>query len=347
MRIAIVGYGATGRAYGALLQEESGAQVTRVVDTDHVRAQAGARAIGASAWSTNASAALRQRDVDALVVASPHATHSQLACEALDLGLHVLLEAPLALRFPDAQQVLASARASNTVLAVNFWTRGTLEVRRIRNRIPRPTFVLIEAVVDSLHDSWMASAEHGGVLGLLGSHALDLASFLMQSTPLHVQALGGRHTRRADLADTVAAGIRFRNGGLARVTIGEYGCSSTTTGGRILVTDGTNSVTAQGNLTNGEPQVHSVSNQGTRDSRSPGQLQFASLRAFVRAVTAGGNPLAGVEDGVRAAQLADAVYEAMAGRRRIVIPELSLPISAGPIYADDSVANRRNHGLGA
>lgn len=347
MRIAIVGYGATGRAYGALLRGDSIAQVTWVVDTDPVRAQAGARDMGITAWTTDASAALRRQDVDAVVVASPHATHSQLACEALDLGVHVLLEAPLALRFPDAQRVLAAARAFNTVLAVNFWARGADEVRRICGRIPRPTFVQIEAVVDSLRDSWRASAEHGGVLGLLGSHAVDLAGYLMQSAPLHVQALGGRHTRRSDLADTVSASIRFRNGGLARITIGEYGRSSTSTAWRILVTDGTMTATANGNLTNSQPQAGSVPKQGRPDAGALGESQFASLHAFVRAVTAGGNPLAGVEDGVRAAQLADAVYEAMARRQRIAIPELTLPVRTGPIYADDSVANRRNHGLRA
>ncbi|MDE2902296.1 MAG: Gfo/Idh/MocA family oxidoreductase [Chloroflexota bacterium] len=347
MRIAIIGCGEIGRAYGALLQEQTSAEVTWVVDADPDRAQAGARAMGSSSWSTDAAAALRHPDVDAVIVASPHATHPQFACQALDLGLHVLLEAPLALRFPDAQRVLASARASSTVLAVNFWARDALEIRRIRGRIPRPTFVRIEAVVDSLGDSWMASAEHGGLLGLLGSHALDLASYLMQSAPLYVQALGGRHTRRSDLADTVSAGIRFRNGGLARLTIGEYGHSSTTTAWHILVTDGMITETANGDLMNGQPNVGSVLQRGAPDSGSQGGSQLASLNAFLKAVAAGDPPLAGVEDGARATQLADAVYEAMGGRRRIAIPELSLQVGAGPVYIDDSVPNRPNHGLGA
>ena len=346
MRIAIIGCGGIGRAYGALLRGEPSSEVTWVVDADADRAQAGARAMGSS-WSTDAAATLRRPDVDAVIVASPHATHPQFACEALDLGRHVLVEAPLALRFPDAQRVLASARASNTVLAVNFWARGALEVRRTRRRIPRPTFVRIEAVVDSLRGSWMASAEHGGVLALLGSHALDLACHLMQSAPRYVQALGGRHARRSDLADTVSAGIRFMNGGLARLTIGEYGHSAASSAWHILVTDGTLTANINGDLSNGQPRVGDVSKRRAPDSGSPCGSQLASLRAFLRAVTAGDPPLAGVEDGARATQLADAVYEAMGGRRRIAIPELSLQVGAGPVYIDDAVANRRHHGFGA
>ncbi len=345
MRIAIVGYGTAGRAYGMLLQQQPEVRVTCVVDTDPTRAKAGARATRASAWSSDVSTAFRRKDVDAVVVASPHASHSQLAREALDRGRHVLLEAPLAIRFPDAQQVLAHARASNAVLAVNFWARVTPGVRLIRRRIPRPTFVQIEAVVDSLHNSWAASAEHGGILGLLGSHTLDLACFLMQSRPISVQAMGGRHTRRADLADTVATGIRFASGGLARVIVGEYGQSHTCSFWRALATDGLITATANGVRPREATEVGMGTDPGNPGAMPSATGQRESLQAFVDAVSGIGKPLAGVEDGVRAVQLADAVYEAMSSRRRIQVDETALEVGVGPIYADDSVPNRRYNSL--
>ena len=71
------------------------------------------------------------------------------------------------------------------------------------------------------------------------------------------------------------------------------------------------------------------------------------MRAFADAVAGCGQPLAGAEDGVRAVQIADAAYEAMGARHRVALEELSLNVSLGPVYADDSVANRGDHGLGA
>ncbi len=339
MRLAIIGYGETGRAYGLTLRALSGISVDCVIDVDLARAEAGARALGVPAWGDNATIALRRTDLDAVIVTSPHATHPALAKEALERGLHVLLEAPLALRYPDAQQVLAYAHAYNTVLAVNFWSRATPGVRLIRERIPRPSFLQIEAVIDPLRDSWMGTAEHGGVLGLLGSHAFDLACFLMRSQPLYVQALGGRHTRRADLADTVAAGIRFANGGLARVIVGEFGHSLAGSTWCIRATDGVITMAAQHNR---HGRAMQVGHHPQQDAP-----QIASLRAFAGAVAGHGQPLAAAEDGVRAVQIADAAYESMGARRRVLLEEPSLHVSVGPVYADDSVANRGYHGLGA
>ena len=348
MRFAIVGYGAAGRAYGDLLYALPGASVTCVVDADRRRAETGAHALNASAWSDDPNAALRRKDLDAVVIASSHASHAPLARTALDRGLHVLLEAPLALRYPDAQQVLAYARAAGAVVAVNFWARAVPGVHLIRSRVPRPTFVQIEAVIDPLRDSWMASAEHGGMLGLLGSHAFDLACFLMQSQPRYVHALGGRHTRRSDLVDTAAAGIRFANGGLARVTVGEYGRSAAGAAWRVLATDGVVTTTAHHDVPGGVLQVDDHRNLVGPDADVAADAQRQeTLRAFVNAVAGTGEPLAGAEDGVRAVQLADAVYEAIRERRRIPIVETPLQVGVGPIYADNAIANRRNHGLGA
>ena len=339
MRLAIIGYGETGRAYAFTLRALSGISVDCVIDVDLARAEAGARALGAPAWGDNATIALRRTDLDAVIVTSPHATHPALAKEALERGLHVLLEAPLALRYPDALQVLAYAHAYNAELAVNFWSRATPGVRLIRKRIPRPSFLQIEAVIDPLRHSRIGTAEHGGVVGLLGSHAFDLACFLMRSRPLYVQALGGRHTRRADLADTVAAGIRFANGGLARVIVGEFGHSRAGSTWRIQATDGVITMAARHD---GHGRVLPVGRRPEQDAP-----HVASLRAFAGAVAGCGQPLAAGEDGVRAVQIADAAYEAMGARRRVPLEELSPNLSIGPVYADDSVANRGNYGLGA
>ena len=347
VKFAIVGYGQAGRAYGSMIRALSGASVNCVVDADLNRAEAGARGLGAPNWYDDVTNALRHADLDAVIVASPHGSHSRLAREALDRGLHVLLEAPVALRYPDAERVLAYARASKSVVAVNFGARATPGVRRIRSRIPRPTFVQIEAVIDPMHVSWMGKAEHGGLLGLLGSHAFDLACFLMRSKPLFVQALGGRHTRRADLADTVAAGFRFGSGGLARVVVGEYGRSPALSPWRVLATDGIATATASGELPGNGSRRRGLADADTPFPHPARAGQEESLRSFVEAVAGSGQPLAELEDGVRAVQLADAVYEAMSSRRRIPLAEMALPVSVGPVYADDSIANRAHDRFGA
>ena len=182
----------------------------------------------------------------------------------------------------------------------------------------------------------------------MGNHALDLACFLMRSRPRDVHALGGRHMRRAAFADTVCAGIRFANGGVARVVIGEYGRTPSGSEWHIWATDGAVSATTHRNLTGGASHTAGRSSQlepkPGLDAIAP---QAKGLRAFVNTVAGHGEPLARVEDGARAVQLADAVYEAMSARRRIELEETPLCLAARPVYADDSVAYRRHHGFRA
>ncbi len=347
MQFAIIGYGKSGRAFGTLIKSLPGASVSFVVDADQQRAEVGAVDLNAGTWSNNAGRALRSADVDAVVISAPYGGLAQVARDALERGRHVLLEPPMALRHPDAQHVLANARAAPTTLAVHFWLRALPDVRRIRRRIPRPTFVQVECVVHPLTESWMGTAEHGGVMGVLGNHALDLASYLMQSKPLYAQAMGGRHTRRAALADTVAVGVRFANGGLARVIVGEFGRTRARAPWRALATDGTITATAQGSLPCGETGTGHELEAGSAHSNEADAAQFESLRAFASAAAGRGEPLAAVDDGVRAVQLADAAYEAMGSRRRVPITATSLPDAVRPVYGDDSVAHRRYHGFRA
>ena len=348
MQLALVGYGAAGRAHALTLQTLSGVSVSCVVDVNLRRAKEGARALGASLWTDDASLVMRRPDVDAVIVATPHASHAVLAHQALERGLPVFLEPPLALRFPDALRLLAHARATETLLVLNFWRRDAPGVRMVHDRIPRPTLVQIEAVVDPLHGSWMGTAEHGGLLALIGSHTLDLACYLMRSRPCFVHALGGRHARRAAFADTVCAGIRFANGGLARLIVGEYGRAPSDSGWRIWATDGVVSATTHGDLLGGASHTAGHSSrlvpESGLDAIAP---QDKSLHAFVNAVAGHGKPLATVEDGARAVQLADAIYEAMSARRRIELEEIPLHPAVGPVYADDSVPYRRDHGFRA
>lgn len=343
MQFAIVGYGRSGHALRSQIESLPGASVTCVVDADLRLADTGTGRLNATAWSDNARAALRRASVDAVLIAGPHAGRVQLVQGALEGGLHVLLEPPVTLRHSDAQQMLGYARAASTAVAVNFWMRAVPGVRHMRRRIPRPTFVQIETVVHPLSDSWSGTAEQGGVMGVLGSHALDLAGYLMQSTPRFVQAMGGRHTRRAALADTVAVGIRYANGGLARLIIGEFGRTRPCATWCAYATDGTETATAQGSLPLGEGPTRRVSEVELARLQGAEAGQFEVVRAFADAIAGRGEPLALADDGVRAVHLADTAYEAMGSRRRVSIATTSLPDTIRPVYGNDSAANRRNH----
>jgi 1,5-anhydro-D-fructose reductase (1,5-anhydro-D-mannitol-forming) len=320
LRVAIIGYGKVGRGVSKVLQKDPAFTVARVIDRNAQVAEAGARELNITTWSQDPADAFRFSNVDAVVIATPHADHAALTESAIYHHKHVFLQPPLALRSPDAARVLSMAETSGLVVAVDFWTRSAPGIRFARGKIPRPTFLQIESIVDPLHNSWPGEAVHGGVLAYNGSHALDLACYLAASRPLHVQAAGGRHTRRAGLADTISGAIRFANGALARVIVGEFGHSQTFSSWRVLTADAAGTVTANNGLANAVSFGNGRSDSLAKDVEADCESSFKrSLTAFAKAVKGDGKPLADITDGARAVQLADAIYEAMVSGNRITL----------------------------
>ena len=259
----------------------------------------------------NVDAVLHRTQVQAVLIATRPDSHAQLVSAAARARKHVFVEAPLATKLPDALHAHAAVRDSGVVACVDFSLRTAPGVELVRSAVPGPRAVVLHAIVDSLGERWEGEAEHGGVLGTFGSHALDMAAYLSGSRPLRVYGTGGRYVRRAGLPDTLTATVKFASGGVAQVIVGEFGrseCGGTYWG---AVDDGSRRAELWNDLTEarafeGEPVV----------AETPGPVvgqdgATAMLDAFVVAVRGGGRPLANSADGVRAVQLADGLYEAM------------------------------------
>ena len=89
-----------------------------VVDTDHAalsRLQAEQHGVRTS---TSLSDALADPRIEQIVIATPSATHFELANAALDAGKHVFVEKPLCLQLAQAEQLVERARAADRTLMV-------------------------------------------------------------------------------------------------------------------------------------------------------------------------------------------------------------------------------------
>jgi predicted dehydrogenase len=62
-------------------------------------------------------------DLDAVVVCSPNGTHAAVTLDALDAGLHVLVEKPLCITLADADRIVAAARERDRVVQVGYMKR--------------------------------------------------------------------------------------------------------------------------------------------------------------------------------------------------------------------------------
>ena len=196
IRFAVIGCGAISTirhlpAMGRLGE----AQLTVVVDTDHEWVQSVAGQFGGVRHSTD------YRDVaglvDAAVVATPNATHADIASFLLERGVHVLCEKPLATSVADAQRVILAAERGEARLMVAH-TRRFTPVLRLLQRIIAAGWLgacwEVSASLGLLYSQWAARTDFraqprlagGGVLMDAGVHLIDLALWLIPDTPCQV-----------------------------------------------------------------------------------------------------------------------------------------------------------------
>lgn len=136
-----MGTGALGRHHVRILASLPGAELVGVVDQDRARAEEIAREHGTSVLGDLATLA---DCVDAVVVATPTVSHTEVATPLLDRGIHVLVEKPIAGSLADADAQIEAAARGGAVLAVGHVECANPAVTVLLERIDGARFVEAE-----------------------------------------------------------------------------------------------------------------------------------------------------------------------------------------------------------
>jgi predicted dehydrogenase len=127
---------------------------------------------------------LRDPDIDAVVLATPHSQHQAQALAAVAARKHIFVEKPITLDLASAHVVVDAARKAGVVLAVGLARRFHPSVAAVRDRLQGGRLGKVVAMV-AQHttstaqfvalDNWRAAPEEapGGALTAVGVHALD------------------------------------------------------------------------------------------------------------------------------------------------------------------------------
>lgn len=169
---------------------------------------------------------LKSGEVDAVVIATPHYQHVTIGIAALEAGLHIMVEKPIAAHKADAERLISAARARpRQVFAAMFQLRVEPRYLKIRNLIQsgelgqllRLTWINTDWFrTDAYYASsaWRATwkGEGGGVLINQCLHNLDTLQWLL-GMPSRVRAFCplGRH-RNIEVEDTVHAYLEWAGG---------------------------------------------------------------------------------------------------------------------------------------
>lgn len=191
MRVGIIGAGRIGTIHAENLHSQP--DVSTVVVTD-VEPEAARRI--AERWGTEtiASPELLLDSVDAAVICTPSDSHADLIELAVDLGVPVLCEKPIAMNLTDADRAVAAVSEGDVPVQIGFNRRFDVGYRRARDLVADGSLGVVTLIVGQHHDHEISTKEYiehsGGEFIDQLIHDFDMLRFVTGSEVVRVHATG-------------------------------------------------------------------------------------------------------------------------------------------------------------
>ena len=351
LRHAVVGVKGVGRGHLRSIRQVPDAELVAVCDLDREAVEGVARELGVRPF-TDYRALLSAGGIDAVSLCVPHSLHAPMTLDALDAGLHVLVEKPIANTVAEADRVVEKARVRGLTVATGHQYRTYKAARTMKRliadgeigTITRVLWTWLELRPESYYarDVWRCTwkGAGGGVLMNQTSHDLDLICWLV-GDPVEVSGMIGNWGHAAEIEDFVCATVRFANDALGSIqlsTLTPRGLSLRQISGdrgtldirdvKSLASDSEDEI----RLGRHSPPVRScIQNAGAITAQAetrwetvpyaPGEGgQAALVRDFVSAVQNGHDPMVPPEEARRVVELINAVVLSSFTRRTVRLP---------------------------
>jgi len=217
IRIGMIGCGYWGPKLARNLNSIEGSRVEYLCDTRAQRVEQLRGNFKDALTTSDHHEVIRSRDVDAVCIATPPATHYTMAMEAIEAGKHVFVEKPLAMHHSEALELMGAAEKKNVVLMTGhvFLYAPAVQAMRammqtgelgelcyvtsVRSNLPPPCYV-----VDVLWD--------------LAPHDISIILDLVGEAPSEIIAQGTSFQQNGFL-DAVFIVLRFPSGKMGHVHV--------------------------------------------------------------------------------------------------------------------------------
>jgi predicted dehydrogenase len=229
VRIAVIGAGIMGKAHIKDVATLENTELAAVCDVNQTVADASAAEMNVPAYY-DFKDLLEHENLDAILVSTPHYDHTPISIAALQKGIHVLVEKPIAVQVKDARQMIAAYEQAkqttpNLIFAAMFMQRTYGHWQKIKalidggelGRLVRTTWLITDWFrTQSYYNNggWRATwkGEGGGVLLNQSPHNIDLYQWFvgMPKRVTGFAALGKYH--HIEVEDEVTAYFEHENG---------------------------------------------------------------------------------------------------------------------------------------
>ena len=241
IRIGIVGAGFARTTQIPGFKNCPGAQITAITSRHRDHAAAVAQEFQIANVADDWKELVKRDDVDLVTVVTPPSTHMEITVAALDNGKAVLCEKPMAMNAAESRRMTDRAREQGVLALIDH------ELRFLTSRHTMRAMLHSGAIGDVRHcnyvfrsdyrgkpgswDWWSDEEMGGGVLGAIGSHAIDSFRWLLDTEITEVSSVLSTHIgerpdkqsgtmRKVTSDDTVRMLLRFEDSDLTHNSTG-------------------------------------------------------------------------------------------------------------------------------
>jgi len=133
VRVGIIGTGGRGRGIGKLLEKCEGVKIAALCDSNHVRLQEVANYFeGEQTPYASVEEMLEKEQLDAAIVTTPDCFHEPHAVAALEHGVNIFVDKPLATTAKGCRNIITAAEKSKKTVMIGFNMRHVATVKRLK-----------------------------------------------------------------------------------------------------------------------------------------------------------------------------------------------------------------------
>lgn len=230
LRTAIIGCGKVTDLHAAALANLAESEFRAVAHATHKKDSKYGDRYGVKTYS-DMQEMIASEKINMVTICTPHPYHIQPVLKAVEMGVHVLVEKPLASSLADCDAMIEAAERHNVKLGTICQRRFYAPCQRIRRaiddgKIGEPILGTVymlgwrdKGYYDS--DPWRGSwkGEGGGVLVNQAPHQLDLLQWYMGEIDELYGCWGNLNHSYIEVEDTAVAVIKFKSGAMGNIVV--------------------------------------------------------------------------------------------------------------------------------
>jgi len=348
LRLGFIGTGGIAATQMRALASRPDVELCAIADIDAGALATRGDAFGITARYTDYRQMLKREQLDAVSICTPNQTHAQTAIAALQSGVHVLCEKPMAHTAAAARRMVDVAEQTGYKLVIGFQYRFNPKTQFLRNAVRngelgRIRFGRVQALRRRGIPNWgvfgRKELQGGGPLIDIGVHVLEMTHYTMGSPrPVSASAdlftyLGNQPSDRVEsvwkgwdwksytVEDLAVGRIRFEDGAVLHIESSFAAHIESDSFNFQLMGESGGCTWEPARLHCDEGGYMVDKEPGWLSPRTSWQDMFdAKMHAFVDHVLHDKPTIAPAEDGLRVQQMLDALYRsAERGGREVVI----------------------------